>query len=187
MPASRRDHLVDTALTLFQRHGFHATGIDTILTAARVAKMTLYNHFKSKDELILAALRLGDERFREWLTEAVEARADKPRGRLLALFGALDEWINQPDFSGCAFIAAAAEYGRPDDPINRAAAEHKKLVRDYIRDTAEQAGAPDADALADVLDLLMQGAIVSAHVSGNRDAAKIARRAAAVLIKRALD
>ena len=187
MPASRRDHLVETALTLFQRNGFHATGIDTILTAARVAKMTLYNHFKSKDELILAALRLRDERFREWLIEAVEARADKPRGRLLALFGALDEWINQPDFSGCPFIAAAAEYGRPDDPINRAAAEHKRLVRDYIRSLADQAGAPDADALADVLDLLMEGAIVAAHVSGNRDAAKIARRAAAVLIKRALD
>ena len=187
MPPSRRDHLVDTALMLFQRDGFHATGIDTILAEAGVAKMTLYNHFKSKDELILATLRLRDEQFLDWFVAAVEARADKPRGRLLALFGALDEWINQPDFSGCAFINATAEYGRPDDPIHLAAAEHKRLVRDYIRATAEQAGAPDADALADVLDLLMQGAIVSAHVSGNRDAAKIARRAAAVLIKRALD
>ena len=187
MALSRRDHLVETALALFMRDGFHATGIDRIIAEAEVAKMTLYNHFKSKDELILAALRLRDERFRDWFIEAVEARADKPRGQLLALFGAIDEWINQPDFSGCAFINASAEYGRPDDPVHQAAAEHKRLVRDYIRKIAAQAGAADPDSLAEVLNLLIEGAIVSAHVSGQRDAAKLARRAATLLIKRALD
>jgi AcrR family transcriptional regulator len=187
MALSRRDHLVETALGLFMRDGFHATGIDAILAEAGVAKMTLYNHFKSKDELILAALRLRDEQFLEWLVSAVEARADKPRGRLLALFGALDEWINRPDFSGCAFINASAEYGRPDDPIHQAAAEHKRQVRDYIRRIAESAGAADADSLADILNLLMEGAIVSAYVGGKRDAAKLARRAATHLIKRSLD
>ncbi len=186
MALSRRDHLVETALALFIREGFHATGIDGILAQAGVAKMTLYNHFKSKDELILAALRLRDERFRDWLVKAVEERAEKPRGRLLALFGAIDEWINQPDFSGCAFINVSAEYGRPDHPIHRIAAEHKRLVRDYIRKIAAEAGAADADNLADVLHLLIEGAIVSAHVSGQRDAAKLARRAATVLIERAL-
>ena len=175
MASRRRDHLVETALALFQRDGFHATGIDTILAEAGVAKMTLYNHFKSKDELILASLRLRDERFRKWFVAAVEARAAKPRGRLLALFGALDEWINQPGFSGCAFINATAEYGRPDDPIHMAAAEHKRLVRDYVRGIAAEAGAPHPDTLADVLDLLMEGAIVSAHVSG-RSASRRGRR-----------
>ena len=186
MPPSRRDHLVDTALTLFQRNGFHATGIDAILAQAGVAKMTLYNHFKSKDELILAALELRDKRFRDWFSAAVEARADTPRGRLLALFGALDEWIGQPGFGGCTFINAAAEYGRSDDPIHRTAAGHKRLMRDYIRAIAAAAGAPDADTLADALAVLVEGAIVLAHVAGRRDAAKIARRAATVLIERAL-
>ncbi len=187
MASSRRDHLVDTALGMFMRDGFHATGIDGILAEAGVAKMTLYNHFKSKDELILAALRLRGERFRDGLVKGVEARADKPRGRLLALFGALDEGINQPDFNGCAFINASAEYGQPDNPIHQAAAEHKKLIRYYIRQIAAEAGAPDPDTLADTLDLLMEGAIVTAHVSGQKDAAKVARRAATVLIKRVLD
>ena len=187
MALSRRDHLVETALALFMRDGFHATGIDRIIAEAEVAKMTLYNPFKSKDDLILAALRLRDERFRDWFIEAVEGRAEKPRGRLLALFGAIDEWINQPDFSGCAFINAAAEYGRPDDPVHRAAAEHKQQVRDYIRQIAADAGATDADSLADILNLLIEGAIVSTHVSGQRDAAKLARRAATLLIRRALD
>ena len=132
MVSSRRDHLVDTALALFMRDGFHATGIDRILEQAGVAKMTLYNHFKSKEELILAALRLRDERFLEWFTAAVETRAENPRGRLLALFGALDEWINEPDFAGCAFIHAAAEYGRPGHPIHAAAPAHPRLLPGYV-------------------------------------------------------
>ena len=84
MAPSRRDHLVDTALELFIRDGFHATGIDKILAESGVAKMTLYKHFKSKDELILSALRRRDERFRNWFMRAVESRAQAPRQRLLA-------------------------------------------------------------------------------------------------------
>ena len=61
MPSDRREHLLDTALSLFRTGGFHATGIDKILAKAGVAKMTLYNHFRSKDELILAALRRRDD------------------------------------------------------------------------------------------------------------------------------
>ena len=58
MPASsRREHLIDTAIELFAKHGFHATGIDMILARAGVSKKTLYRHFRSKEELILAALR----------------------------------------------------------------------------------------------------------------------------------
>ena len=86
MASRRRDHLVDIALDLFSRDGFHATGIDKILAESGVAKMTLYKHFRSKDELILAALRRRDERFRNWFMRTVERRADTPRERLLAMF-----------------------------------------------------------------------------------------------------
>ena len=64
MATSRREQLVETALTVFNRDGYHAAGIDRILAEAGVAKMTLYNHFRSKDDLILAALRRRDEGFR---------------------------------------------------------------------------------------------------------------------------
>ena len=88
MSSSKRDLLINTALELFSREGFHATGIDRILSESGVAKMTLYNHFKSKDELILAALRRRDETFRNWFMRTVEASAETPRGRLLASFDA---------------------------------------------------------------------------------------------------
>ena len=85
---SKRDQLIDTAEELFYQHGFNATGIDKILAEAGVAKMTLYNHFKSKDALIEAALQRRDERFRDWLSAQVESKADTPRERLLGLFDA---------------------------------------------------------------------------------------------------
>jgi AcrR family transcriptional regulator len=178
--------LVDTALDLFYRHGFHATGIDKILEESGVAKMTLYKHFKSKDELILAALRRRDERFRNWFMRAVERRRKTPRERLLAIFDALEEWFRGRDFSGCMFINASAEFAPFDNPIHSAAAEHKRLILSYVHELASAAGAKDPDALAQGLMLLMEGAIVMAYVAGQPDAARQARKAAEILVRDAL-
>ncbi len=186
MASSRRDHLVDTALELFGRDGFHATGIDRILAESGVAKMTLYKHFKSKDELILAALRLRDERWRNWFMRAVEGRAKEPRARLLAVFDALGEWFADKDFTGCMFINASAEFADHGNPIHGAAAENKRLVMGYLRDVAAAAGAGDPEALAYELALLAEGAIVLAHVAGQTDAAGRARKAAETLVARAI-
>ena len=187
MPAvSRRDHLVNTAQNLFYREGFHATGIDRILSEAGVAKMTLYNHFKSKEELIAAALQLRDERFREWLSSTVEKKAKKPHKRLLAMFDSLEELFNRRDYSGDMFVNAAAEYSSRRDPIHRVAAEHKALMLEYITDLAKSAGAKRAPELAQQLLLLMDGAQVTAQVSGTGDAAQVARGVARALISKAV-
>lgn len=186
MAMSRRDHLVATAVELFRRNGYHATGIDRILAESGCAKMTLYKHFKSKDELILAALRRQDEQFRNTLMRDVERRASTPRERLLAVFDALGACIAEPDFSGCMFVHAAGEFAAPDDPIHAAAAEHKRLIRGYLTGLAGQAGAHDAAALARSLMLLIEGAVAMAHVAGNETAAADAREAARVLIDHAL-
>jgi AcrR family transcriptional regulator len=186
MPATRRDVLVDAALTLFCRDGFHATGIDAILAEAGVAKMTLYRHFRSKEELILAALRRRDEVWRNWFRRTVERRARVPRERLLAVFDVLDEWQCGGEFRGCVFINATAEYAAPDHPIHEAAAEHLRLVTRFLRELADAAGAPDPDDLATRLALLLEGATVLAHVCGRKDAARHAKAAAAVLVEGAL-
>ena len=184
--ASRRDILVETALDLFYRDGFHATGIDRVLAEAGVAKMTLYKHFRSKDELIVAALRLHDRRFREWFVVAVESRAKKPRKRLLAIFSVLAEWMNGDSFQGCAFAKAAAEYGDPANPIHRAGVEHKRYMLYFIVEQARAAGARNPRKLANGLMLLVEGAIATAQVTGDRDAADHARKAAKVLLADAI-
>lgn len=182
MASLRRDHLVGTALALFSKHGYHATGIDRILAESGVAKMTLYKHFRSKDELILAVLRRRDEEFCRWFQAEVEARAATPRERILAVFDVLETWFKDPDFNGCCFIHAAGEYARKDDPVHLAAAEHKARIQSYLRELAQTAGAASADDVSRQLMLLVDGAIVAAHVSGDVIGARSARNLAEALL-----
>ncbi len=186
MASSKREKLVETALDLFYRQGFHATGIERILAESGVAKMTLYNHFRSKDELILAALRLRDEQFRNSFMQAVEKKAGNPVDRLLAVFDVMEDWFKSEGFRGCMFINASAEFADPGDPVRAASAEHKRLMLSYVGDLASDAGAREAGELAEQICLLMEGAIVLAHVMGRTEAARQAKRAAEVLISRAM-
>ncbi len=179
-----REKLLQTALALFHQNGFHNTGIDRILAEAGVSKMTLYKHFRSKEELILAVLCRRDELFRDWLAQGVEARAEKPADRLLAMFDLLGEWFSAPDFHGCLFINATAEFSRPGDPVRAAAARHKALLHSWLTGIAAAAGADDPAALARELLLLKEGAIVSAQVSGDPGAARLARQLAVGLVAR---
>ena len=187
---SKRDQLIEAALRLFGRDGYHATGIDRIRAEAGVARMTLYNQFGSKEELIIAALRRGDTEFRTWLRDALDARTLAPRQRLLALFDVLDTWFKAkataPPFFGCTFINAAAEFSDPDDPVHRQAADHKAKLCAYVTELATAAGADEPEPLARDLLLLMDGAIVGAQVTGDRDAALRAKALAAIVLDRRL-
>ena len=188
MPAvSKRDLIVDTALKLFYMRGFNATGVDRIIKEAGVSKKTLYNHFRSKEELVLATLRKRDELFRNKIMRATERLASTPRDRLLSIFEAHGAWFLETTFSGCMFINASAEYSSQEAPNHILSAEHKRLVREYIRGLAEQAGAIDPEALSRQLHLLLEGAIVEAHVSGNLDAASLAKSMATVFVERAFE
>ncbi len=186
MASEKRDCLIDTALELFNRDGYHATGIDRILAECGIAKMTLYKHFKSKDELILATLTQRDARWLDWFRHAIERRAETPRGRLLAVFDALEEWFARPDFNGCMFIKAAAEYSDYEDPIHAAAVEHHRMILAELRDLATTAGAKRPGKLARDVLLLMLGAIVATQVNGPVGAGKEARKAAEILIAEAI-
>ena len=185
--SERREHLIDTAIRLFAEHGFHATGIDTILKCSGVSKKTLYRHFRSKEELILAALRKYDGLFRNSFMRQVEAQAGSPRERLLAVFDVAETWFGDSGFYGCMFINAIGEYSEIDTPIRQVCKDFKALMRGYIRELCVQAEVPGEAGLAEELALLLEGAIVTAQVSQDRShAARVAKSAAAALIDRAL-
>lgn len=166
MKTSKRDQLVETALDLFERLGFQAVGIDRVLAEASVAKMTLYKYFRSKDELIVAALELKDRRYRSWFMTEIERRASAPRDRLKAMFETLHAVVDAPAFPGCIFARAAAEFGDMDHPVHAAAAEHKRLIRQYIATLAAAAGATEPEQLAYQLASLMDGAMANRLIGG---------------------
>ncbi len=193
MPPSRRDELVDSAMKVFYSNGFHNTGLDLILKDSGISRMTLYNHFKSKDELIVAALRRRDEMFRNNLMKFVESQSKDSAERILAVFDALDAWFNEDTFNGCMFINASAEFCDPDCPARRVVAEHKLEILRYIQELCTAADLCDPKELAQQINLLIEGSIVVAHtvarVSNNdqslSDAAQRAKGMATKMVENA--
>ncbi len=183
--SSPRERLIEAGLKLFYRDGFHATGIDAILAEAGVAKKSLYTHFRSKEDLILAVMRRRDELFRNWLIREVERAAQDPTSRLLACFDVIGRWVKSKDFYGCACINASAEFGNHSDPVHRVAADHKAFIADYLKSLAKDAGLENPELLSQQLLLLIDGAVVVAQVTGRKDAVVSAKKAAQTILAEA--
>lgn len=180
-----RDQLLQAAIKLFNRHGYHATGVDRLMEETGIAKTTLYRHFGSKEDLIVAALARVDEQSREEMRAFVEAASDDPKGRILATFGQLDLWLKDCEFKGCPFIAAAGEFGDSRNPVFHQVQMHKRLYLAYFEELVRAARLPDAKRIAAQLVMLHEGAIAYALVLGPDGVADMARAAAARLINSA--
>jgi len=177
--SSGRQRVLDTAYELFSRHGTRAVGVDRIIDEAGTAKMTLYRHFASKDELVLAFLDERAERWtRGWLIAEVQRRADTPRERLLAIFDVLSEWFAREGFEGCSFINVMLE---SEGPVREASVAQLSNIRDFLIALATEAAIEDADGFARQWHILMKGSIVAAG-EGDLEAAARARELGALLL-----
>lgn len=181
----KRDHLLATAFRLFYRDGYHAIGIDTILAEAGLAKMTLYHHFASKEELIVAVLERRSEQVRASLAALLAKAGTSPRKRFLTVFDRYESWFASPEFNGCPFIRAVAEYPALDSPVHQAVIRHKQRGVDTLRNLLADLEVSGPDVLAQQISLLLEGAIVSAHTFGDPTTLDRARVAALALIKAA--
>ncbi len=183
MRQTKRDELVRKALSAFYRNGFHATGMDMLVAETGVSKTSMYKHFRTKEDLILAVLRLRDEQFRNWLYRRMEELGDTPRQQLIAMFDALGEWFQEPGYRGCMFIKASSEYQDATHLIHRQSAEHKRMLEVHITDLARKAGLPAPEVTARQLLLLKEGAIVTAHLGHTANPALDAKEAAIRLLE----
>jgi AcrR family transcriptional regulator len=179
---SAREKILDTAGELFYKQGFRAVGIDTIIAEAGVAKMTLYAHFPSKDDLIVAYLKRSDSEGWKWLEDAT-ARGDTPRAKLVAIFEALGERADSAECLGCPVQATAAEFPDANHPGHQVALASKQRVRAHLRGLAESAGLRAPEVLADQLALLMDGAYASSRMYGPGNPARHVADAARALIE----
>ena len=184
--AKARDRILAAAYDLFSRHGIRAVGIDAIIEESGVARMTLYRHFTSKEQLVLAFLQQREMLWTNgWMQEAVMRRARSPRERLLVTFDILSEWFALDGFEGCTFVNVMLETTRRDDTVRRAAVEYLANIRSFLAQLATEAGIRDADGFARKWQMLMKGSIVSA-AEGDLDAAARAKQMATLVIDDAL-
>ncbi len=179
---SARDRILATASELFYQEGTQNVGIDRIIAESGVAKMSLYNHFKSKDALIAAWLEQRDQNWRTWFHKKVEVLAEEPCDRILAIFDVLTEWFQQPDFRGCAFINSTVELVDPEHPGYQVSIRHQQAITDYVYELVEGAELENPDMLSQQLLILIEGSIVVAMMQNNSQAALQAKQVAAALL-----
>lgn len=179
--AATRQKILEAAYELFSAQGANPVGVDTICARSGVAKMTLYHHFRAKENLVLAFLDLRAKRWTVgWLKDGVTERADTPRDRLLAIFDLFHEWFHEEGFEGCPFLRIICE-SDIGSPVHKATAQKLGQLQNYVGQLAKAAKLPDAGNFAAAWMMLMEGAILSAR-SGQSDAALKAKDAGAVLL-----
>ena len=170
-----RERLVTAAYELFARNGVQAVGVDAIIERSGVARQTLYRHFGSKQELVLAFLERREEVWTYgWLAAQVKRRERDPCERLLAIFDVFDEWFRAPEFEGCSFINVMLEHPEADHPLHQASAEYLARIRSFLEELAADAGIADPASFAREWHILMKGSIVAAG-EGDIDAARRAK------------
>ncbi|MGE3968330.1 MAG: TetR/AcrR family transcriptional regulator [Dongiaceae bacterium] len=176
--AEKRQHIVETAYGLFKRVGFHATGIDRIISEAAVAKMTMYRHFPSKDGLIVEVLDWRAGRFERQLDGLAEA-ATTPQRKIATIFDWYGRWFERPNFHGCLFQHALAEFGDPEHPVFKAVARQKDGLKRRMQEILEaRMPAAQAESTASALFMLIEGATLLAQMGQGKAAIENARAAA---------
>jgi AcrR family transcriptional regulator len=181
-----RERILLTAYDLFARNGIRAVGVDRIVAESGVAKTTLYRHFASKDDLVVAALALREELWsRDWLQREVEQRGGPAAAQLLAIFDVFREWFRTDDYEGCLFTRALLEAGDRTTPPAAASIAALARIRTWLAGLAAEAGVRDPAQFAGQWQLLMLGSIVKA-TTGDIEAAGDARQVAALMLAREL-
>ncbi|MEV7869318.1 TetR/AcrR family transcriptional regulator [Streptomyces sp. NPDC088124] len=183
-----RERLLAAASRRFYADGVTATGIDAITAEAGVAKMSLYNNFSSKADLVRAYL---DARHEEWL-ELYRRRLEgvrDGRGGVLAVFDAYADhaaFAYEHGFRGCGLLNAAAELPAGDEGrsvVRRHKEEVESLLAGHVGEILP--GRPEqARAIAEHLAFLLEGAMARAGLEGGGTRVRHARAMASDLLER---
>lgn len=179
---AKRDQLLDTAERLFYVEGFFATGIDRVIAEAGVARMTLYKHFPSKDDLVLAVLERRDAAYWRCLDAAVQDARAAGRPPVRAMLDAHGRWLAERSQRGCIFLKALGEYGAHSTAIADAAHRHKQAGLRFVADLLAAEGLADAEGRARRIVMLMEGATATVQILTPEVVAEQLRAAAEALL-----
>ena len=155
-----RSRLLKTATELFYAEGLHAVGIDRIIATAQVTRATLYRHFPSKDELVVAYLTQADEAIRAGVN-AARAQDASPEDIVRTVGRSIADDIQRPGFRGCAFLNAAAEYPDPAHPVHQAVLKHRQWFLATITELLADTGESDPEPAARHFVMLRDGAMAA--------------------------
>ncbi|GAB3916252.1 TetR family transcriptional regulator [Microlunatus endophyticus] len=159
-----RDRLLSTATGLFYAEGIHAVGVDRIIAEAQVTRATLYRHFPSKDDLIVAYLNQADDAIRTGVATA-RSKGTSPEETIRAVGESIADDIRRTGFRGCAFLNAAAEYPDPGHLVHQAVRKHRQWFLATMTALFTDTGKSDPGPAAQHFVMLRDGAMAAGCLS----------------------
>ena len=181
-PPDVRQRILDTACRLFYERGVRAVGVDLVVDESGVAKTSLYRHFRTKDDLIVAFLEREDAEFWAQWDEVAARHADDPVAEIEAHMRWIGKRLARTNYRGCPQINVAAEFAEADHPSRTVSREHMQAMRKRLADTARKLGAARPGELAAQLGVLVNGAFVSASMLSPDEATRVLLGAARALL-----
>lgn len=180
-----RGKILGTATKLFESRGIHASGMDTIIAEAGIAKATLYKYFPTKDQLVMAFLRDRADDFYEWLRESLTSKKLTPEKKLLTLCDLLGERIMHGTQKGLPFHLVSVEFPDPNHPIHKYSAGLAKELQDYFTQLAKESGVKDPESLSQQITMIFEGAALVERITPGTGTINNAKQTARLIIKEA--
>lgn len=164
---STKDLIIETASQLFYAKGYNLVGINEIIEKSEIAKATLYNHFKSKEDLCLAYLDKRDNQFLIDI-EAFCNKKTKGNKRLIAILEFLLQFFNSKDFNGCWCLRTLAEMPKDNVRVRKKIKHNKErfinLIRTLVDENKEKLSKKQKESLSKSIYMLYEGAVTESHV-----------------------
>jgi AcrR family transcriptional regulator len=177
-----RQRILDTASTLFYQRGVRAVGVDLVVAESGVAKTSLYRHFGTKDDLIVAFLEREDVEFWAQWDDVAARHANDPAGEIEAHMRWIGKRLARANYRGCPQINVAAEFAEADHPAREVARRHMQAMRKRLAELARRLGAARPSELAAQLGVLVNGAFVSASMLTPDEAPRVLLASARALL-----
>jgi AcrR family transcriptional regulator len=177
-----RQRILDTASALFYERGVRAVGVDLVVAESGVAKTSLYRHFRTKDDLIVAFLEREDVEFWAQWDEVAARHAGDPAGEIEAHMRWIGKRLARANYRGCPQINVAAEFAEADHPAREVARRHMQAMRKRLAELARGLGIARPNDLAAQLGVLVNGAFVSASMLTPDEATRVLLASARALL-----
>lgn len=181
-----RERIIEAASRLFYFQGFNQTGINQIIAEANVAKASMYQHFRSKEDIAVAYLQGRHIMWMGNLNECV-SRSTHKEGKIVGCFDYLTEWLTEVDFRGCGWQNIITDLPADHNKIKDQAVLHKNDFQTWIHNLIKGEGTyvdDEAVALGDEILILIEGAIILSQIQKNDWAIKTAKRACIKLVSK---
>ncbi|MBV1922704.1 MAG: TetR/AcrR family transcriptional regulator [Flavobacteriaceae bacterium] len=174
-----KERIIEAASRLFYFNGYNQTGINQIIAEANVAKASMYQHFRSKEDVAVAYLIARHAMWVGKLNESVSSQ-NTPKGKVIGCFDYLSEWLNEVNFRGCGWQNIITDLPNDHTKIKDQAILHKNDVRKWIHNLLieeDQYSEETAKELGDEVVVLIEGAIILSQIQKDEWPINVAKKA----------